>query len=93
MAEQKQTSKPGSERKKEEIQRPLLSQVDSRVTEVSASLQAAEATIDAIDAILADFVSAEEPTERIGGKTTPRPQLRARSSEEFIKAFRQQTGQ
>jgi len=48
----------------------------------------------ALDGILADYASAPGPTAIIGAAATKeRPLLRNRSSEEFVRAFRQRTGQ
>jgi hypothetical protein len=49
---------------------------------------------DVIDDVLGDFFGGESvPVETIGGETQQRPELRGISSEEFVRRFRQETGE
>ncbi|MCS6872089.1 MAG: hypothetical protein RML95_09145 [Anaerolineae bacterium] len=49
---------------------------------------------DIIDDVLGDFFGSEDlPVETIGGEAQQRPELRTMRSEEFVRRFRQETGQ
>lgn len=49
---------------------------------------------DVIDDVLGDFFGGENvPIETIGGETQQRPELRTVTSEEFVRRFRQETGE
>ncbi|PJF36750.1 MAG: hypothetical protein CUN49_03845 [Candidatus Thermofonsia Clade 1 bacterium] len=50
---------------------------------------------DVIDNVLSDFFGSgnELPVETIGGESQQRPELRTITSEEFVRRFRQETGQ
>jgi hypothetical protein len=50
---------------------------------------------DIVDDVLSDFFGPSQsvPVETIGGATEQRPELRTVSSEEFVRRFRQETGE
>ncbi len=50
---------------------------------------------DVVDDVLSDFFGPSQnvPIETIGGATEQRPELRTVSSEEFVRRFRQETGE
>lgn len=49
---------------------------------------------DVIDDVLGDFFGGEDvPVETIGGQSEQRPELRTTNSEEFVRRFRQETGE
>ncbi|GAB4544946.1 MAG: hypothetical protein OHK0023_02490 [Anaerolineae bacterium] len=57
-----------------------------------ANLQAAQS---AVDDVLSDFFGGADnvPVESVGGATEQRPEIRNISSEEFVRRFRQETGE
>ncbi|MFQ3535211.1 MAG: hypothetical protein SNJ58_04980 [Aggregatilineales bacterium] len=60
----------------------------------SLTQESAPATQDVIDDVLGDFFGSESvPVETIGGETEQRPELRTTTSEEFVRRFRQETGE
>jgi hypothetical protein len=90
MTEQERIQKPGTDHKKEGAAETLAGG-EEQVSRATAGLEAASAVFDDI---LADFIPPEGPTEIIGGvASVKRPPLRQISSEDFIRAFRQRTGQ
>lgn len=49
---------------------------------------------DVIDDVLGDFFGGGDlPVETIGGESQQRPELRTTTSEEFVRRFRQETGE
>jgi len=62
--------------------------------QVAQAAEGVAAVRDVIDDILAGYISPEGPTVIIGSvSSVKRPSLREISSEEFIRSFRQKTGQ
>lgn len=91
MTEQERKQKGAAGKNQQEGESQLLEGNTQQVTQTAAALEAVEAEIDDI---LADFTSAEGQTQMIGNTTAAkRPLLRQTSSEDFIRGFRQQTGQ
>ena len=91
MTGQKRIQKETESRRKrqQEETAETLQGGDDQTEQVAEGLEAAG---DVIDDILADIIPMEGATEIIGAPKE-RPQLREISAEEFIRAFRQQTGQ
>ncbi len=60
----------------------------------SLTQESVPAAQDVIDDVLGDFFGGESvPVETIGGETEQRPELRTTTSEEFVRRFRQETGE
>lgn len=91
MNEQKQIQKQQASQKREREVVEALPGGAEQVAQAEAKLQAMR---DAVDDVLSQFLPLARPTEIIGPTLSQqRPSLRQNSSEEFIRAFRQQGGQ